>query len=198
MNLFGLKIRVDEGQAFRKEMTRLSQGLSHWGEAPVNGAMAAFVKIEDLHKALYDSGGSGMSSGRWATLRLSTIGSRTARMRCSRFAPRDYAGPVSGGTGVLLWSGRLRSSLTGERLAGTNASDAIRKVRATGLTFGTQTPTAAIHWAGRSGRNPMPIRKPIDDINGAEVGISAIDAKVIAFLRGEEYDFTGRNSLPSR
>lgn len=139
--------------------------------------------LERYHGDLFAShGAQGMGRasgyGPWAALRLRTLKARALRTHCSSVAPGDYRGsPKSDRT--LAWSLRLRDSLATK---GNTYGDAVRRMGARGITFGTRCPTALFHAAGRGGKRPMPGRMPVDDRIGPEVAIDAADRRIMEFL----------------
>lgn len=176
---------------FRRWCDGKAEGLKAWGTGPIQGARAMIDALEQYHAGLFASGGAGQDRasgyGPWIALKFRTLKARAYRTRCSRIQPFDYTGaPRSDRT--LSWSWRLRDSLAGK---GNTFGDAIRKMGPRGVDFGTSTPTALFHAAGRGGRNPMPVRMPLDDIIGPEVAIDAAEDRIMAFL------FADGNGAPS-
>jgi hypothetical protein len=181
-----LTVKFEMGD-FRRWCDAKARGLARWSSGPIQGGRAALQALEAHHAALFDShgaaglGGRSSGYGAWAPLALRTLRARAGRVRCSRIAPRDYAGPMRGDR-TLAWSWRLRDSLATQ---GNRFGDAVRQIRATGLTYGTGTPTALFHAAGRGGRNPMPVRMPLDDIVGPQVALDAIEGRIMSFLEAD-------------
>lgn len=158
-------------------------GLRDWGKGKIQGANAMFTAVEQYHRQLFatrGAEGAGRASGYgpWEALRLRTLKARAMRQRMSRIPPGDYA-TGAGSDRILQWSQRLYTSLTTQ---GNRYGDSIRIAHSQGMTFGTSTPTALFHKAGRAGKNPMPVRVPLDDIIGAEVAVEVAHAKILAFL----------------
>lgn len=183
-----LRVRwdMDGVRRFDADLRKVERALDRWPYAAGNPAGAALHSIAQYHRGLFESGGAGglgraSGTGPWAALRARTVRARALRIRCSRIQPRDYAGPGGGGR-ILVWSLRLKSSLTGSGAG--NQGDMIRRVGRHSLTYGTSCPTAAFHQDGRAGYNPMPARPPVDMIVGPEVGLDAIEARIGAFLDG--------------
>jgi len=180
-----LTVKFEMGD-FRRWCDSRAAGLAKWASGPIQGGRAGLQALEAYHAGLFDSYGSGAMGrpsgyGAWAPLALRTLKARALRQRMSRIAPRDYAGPMRGDR-TLAWSWRLRDSLATQ---GNRYGDAVRLIGSTSLTYGTSTPTALFHAAGRGGRNAMPVRMPIDDIVGPQVALDVIERKIMAFLASD-------------
>jgi hypothetical protein len=178
--LVRLRFRVDPDRSFRRWLKHGESVLRHW---TANGVGEAGLEaLERHHAAIYASGGAtglgGIASGMgpWAALRARTLKARALRRRLSRIAPYDYQGnPVAEGL-ILVWSGRLRDSLTTK---GNLYGDAIRRIGPRGITYGTRAPTAEKHLVGEGG---IPIRPPLDVDVGPGVAMSAMAERLWLLL----------------
>lgn len=174
-----LTVKWDIGRGFESWCTTKMRGLRSWGRGEIQAAPAMLAAVEQYHADLFASGGQAVRGTRagyppWSRLSRRTLRARARNTRVSRIAPGDYSGPGQGG--LLHWSGRLYRSLATQ---GNTYGDAIRVSRPTGITFGTKTPTALFHAAGRKN---MPIRMPLDDRVAPEVAIDVAFDKIMGFL----------------
>jgi phage gpG-like protein len=164
----------DHGGAFQSVLRKARNSLKSFMKTI--DAQQVFKVIENEHRDVFQSEGGGHNRSHWRKLASITYARRMLRQRVSDTPPFDYAPVSMGGAGggstgwgaaaasfrslnagrksigqiglVLTWSGRLRSSLTGEPTPARVVGDAIRNVTRTGLEFGTRTPYAEIHQTG--------------------------------------------------
>lgn len=124
----------------------------HWCRMPMRlvDESEVFGVLEEHHKENFTQQKGPW--GRWRRLSEITVIRRMARHRISGIPPFDYAGWPSAAVGqfekVLHWTGRLRSSLTGESYGHSAPGDQVRALSDTRLIFGTRVPYAEIHQYG--------------------------------------------------
>lgn len=175
-----MKLVMDPGKQFRGWLRRGQSVLKRWAANGVGDA--GLDALQRHHAAIFASGGATGLSGRpsgvgaWSAWKARTLRARMSRRKVSRIAPGDYGATPSDTALILVWSGRLRDSLTKN---GDRFGDAIRGKTNTSIRFGTKTPTAFFHTKGRKN---MAARPMLDDVVGPDIAIEIMGKRLLALL----------------
>lgn len=186
--------RPRRGTGTRNQRARLRQNKRFLRRFMPLIAPEVFKALEQHHKRNFDLQQG--PTGKWRPLAELTRAFREREIRRARTFPWDYDRLMHQYDKILQWSGRLRTSLTGEMNPLGRPNDRVRRVGLRSLTFGTRVPYADVHQYGGAStvyffgynRAPMatsikvPPRPPLDDVYGPQRAMDVVEQEVLDAL----------------